>query len=176
MAGYTQPVALDHKRHRIDAFVSTSETQTRWLRHHGVSAHRGDFAKVIVTTPVGSDDVVGYYTLHGGALSVSVAPTKLGQGNGNHDIPIALIGRLAVHVDHTGQRLGRHLLLDALRRSVAIATSDLGLRGVLVNCEDAKAREFYLHVIPAFEPLPSDDLTLVVSMKSLRASLTGPAN
>ncbi len=172
MSSYTQPIALDHKRHRIESFVSTSDAQTEWLVRHAVSAHYGDFAKVIVTTPSGSDEVVGYYTLHGGALTAASAPPRLGQGNGGHDIPIALIGRLAVHVDHTGRRLGKHLLLDALRRSVALATSELGLRGVLVNCEDAKARAFYLHVIPAFVPLPSDDLTLVVSMKSLRASLT----
>jgi hypothetical protein len=36
---------------------------------------------------------------------------------------------------------------------------------LLVHAETAQARDFYLHLIPEFEPSPADDLRLVLLMK-----------
>lgn len=41
----------------------------------------------------------------------------------------------------------------------------IGCRCLLVHAETAQARDFYLHLIPEFEPSPADDLRLVLLMK-----------
>jgi hypothetical protein len=48
---------------------------------------------------------------------------------------------------------------------------DIGCRGLLVHAESSDARDFYLHLIPEFEPSPTDDLHLVLLMKDIRGSL-----
>ena len=42
---------------------------------------------------------------------------------GYKDIPVTLLGRLAVHKNYKGEGLGKHLLLDALHRSYRISAS-----------------------------------------------------
>jgi hypothetical protein len=37
--------------------------------------------------------------------------------------------------------------------------------------ESAEAKKFYLHLMPEFEPSPTDDLHLVLLMKDIRRTL-----
>ena len=43
--------------------------------------------------------------------------------------------------------------------------------GALVHAETPQARDFYLHLIPEFEPSPTDDLHLVLLMKDILRTL-----
>jgi len=45
--------------------------------------------------------------------------------------------------------------------------SEVGCRGLLVHAESTSARAFYLHLIPEFEPSPTDPLHLVLLMKDI---------
>jgi len=49
----------------------------------------------------------------------------------------------------------------------------IGCRGLLVHAEGAAARDFNLHLIPEYEPSPTDDMHLVLLMKDIRKSLRG---
>ncbi|HTW06524.1 MAG TPA: hypothetical protein VME46_03385 [Acidimicrobiales bacterium] len=42
---------------------------------------------------------------------------------------------------------------------------------VLVHAESAEAREFYLHLVPEFEPSSTDRLHLLLLMKDVRRTL-----
>jgi GNAT superfamily N-acetyltransferase len=84
--------------------------------------------------------------------------------------PVALLARLGVDTAHEGHGLGAALLQDALTRLMELS-DDIGCRGLLVHAESVQARDFYLHLVPEFEPSPTDDLHLVLMMKDIRRSL-----
>jgi hypothetical protein len=48
---------------------------------------------------------------------------------------------------------------------------EIGCRGLLVHAETSEARDFYLHLIPEFEPSPTDELHLVLLMKDIVRTL-----
>ena len=58
------------------------------------------------------------------------------------EVPLLLIGRLAVDRDFQGLGLGTDLLIDALRRCVA-AADIVGARGVVAHAIDDDAVRFY---------------------------------
>jgi hypothetical protein len=86
--------------------------------------------------------------------------------------PVALLARLGVDVGHEGKGLGAGLLQDVFARLVGLS-DDIGCRGLLVHAESAEAREFYVHLVPEFEPSPTDPLHLLVLMKDVRRTLLG---
>ena len=93
-----------------------------------------------------SDDdkeIKGYYTLSNGSIPRSQLPESVvKQLPRYHDLPVTLLGRLAVDNKFQGQKLGGLLLLDALRR-IYDATSNIGSMAVIVYPIDQEATDFY---------------------------------
>ncbi len=114
-------------------------------------------------------EVVGYYSLATGGVDRQDAPPRVTKGTPNHPVPVIILARLAVHADHQGRNLGRHLLRDALLR-VANAAEEIGVRALLIHAKDDDARDFYL-AQAEFEPSPVDPLQLFLLMKDLRKAL-----
>jgi GNAT superfamily N-acetyltransferase len=81
-----------------------------------------------------------------------------------------LLARLGVDTDHEGRGLGAALLQDVLARVLELS-DDIGCRGLLVHSESDEARDFYLHLVPEFEPSPTDPLHLVLLTKDIRRTL-----
>lgn len=155
-AGYLPPRLLA-STDRLEGFECRSEEQTIWLRKHARQAHaRGGTSRVFVVTEAGGSDVVAYYAWCMASLTPSQA--------------IPLLARLGVDVHHEGRGLGAALLVDVISRTAQIG-SEVGCRGLLVHAESASARAFYLHLIPEFEPSPTDPLHLVLLMKDILRTL-----
>ena len=89
--------------------------------------------------------VLGYYTLSMADVEPDVVSDAMGSRLPRYPIPVALIGRLAVHEALHGQGVGGRLLGDALRRIVQ-ASSHVGCVGVIVDAVDEKAEAFYSRV------------------------------
>jgi hypothetical protein len=47
------------------------------------------------------------------------------------------------------------MLQDVFARLIELS-DDIGCRGLLVYAESADARDFYRHLVPEFEPSPTD--------------------
>jgi GNAT superfamily N-acetyltransferase len=90
--------------------------------------------------------IKGYYTLSNDALPRNSIPEhllkKLPLAYAN--LPVMLLGRLAIHKSFQGQGLGSLLLIDALKRSYNTAVSSIGSMTIVVDPIDEKARSFYL--------------------------------
>ena len=90
--------------------------------------------------------IKGYYTLSNDALQRSGIPEnllkKLPPAYAN--LPVTLLGRLAVDKSRQGGGIGSLLLIDALKRSYHTAVSSIGSMAVVVDPIDDKARSFYL--------------------------------
>lgn len=156
----------------VDGFLCRSEEQTLWLRHHARNANAAGTSKVRVVTQPDSAVVVAYYAWCMASIAIADAPVRLSKGSGRYPQPIALLARLGVSVDHEGRGLGAGMLQDVIARTAQLGT-EIGCRGLLVHAETATARDYYLQLIPEFEPSPSDDLHLVLLMKDILRTTGG---
>ena len=90
----------------------------------------GLFVAYMATDPA-SPDVLGFYTL--GAMAVRA---DHGDGYWNTsrtpDIPVIYLRAVAVHRDQQGQGLGTALLIDAMRRCVALS-EDVGAAAIVLD-------------------------------------------
>ncbi len=161
---YSAPVLLEDAHH-LDDFVCNEASLENWLKRRARKNHSSGGSRVfVVTTDNGS--VVGYYALSAGSVARAVTPGRLSR-NMPEPIPVAVLGRLAVHRDHGGRGLGAGLLRDAVLRTQRVAR-DVGVRALLCHAVDEHARAFYLH--HAFLVSPIEPLTLMLPLGSLASS------
>jgi predicted N-acetyltransferase YhbS len=155
------------KIHDLSRFnCGAHESLNLWLKKHALQNEANDSARTYVVHR--AHTVVGYYAISAGSISKEGATVHAAQGLAKHPIPIALLGRLAVHIEEQGTGLGGALLKDALSR-MERAAGILGIRAVLVHAIDQQARAFYEKF--EFEPCPEDELHMMLLMKDLRKQL-----
>ena len=167
-AAYLPPVLLSG-RHVVDVFECRSQDQTHWLRRHARQSAATGATRVLVVTSRNSTEVVAYYAWCMAAIAVEAAPPRLRRGAGRYPQPVALLARLGVSQHHERRGLGAALLQDVIARTAAVGR-EIGCRGLLVHAETPQARDFYRHLIPEFEPSPTDELHLVLLMKDILRS------
>jgi GNAT superfamily N-acetyltransferase len=154
----------------VDSFACRSPEQTDWLRHHARQAHASGTARVLVVTELDRSEVVAYYAWSMASVAIGDAPKRMRRGAGRYPQPVALLARLGVALEHEGRGLGAGLLADVIARTAQLGT-EIGCRGLIVHAETADARDFYRHLIPEFEPSPTDELHLVLLMKDIHRTL-----
>lgn len=160
--------SLDPKRHKVKDFRCGQPSLERWLPSYAGQSQRRDVARTFVAAD-SEERVVGYYTLVAGQVEHGAASPSVRAGVSRHfPMPICLIARLAVDESWQGRGLGRDLLRDALRRTLA-AADQIGIRAVLVDAIDENAAAFYRR--HGFEPTTTDALTLMVPLSAVRTEL-----
>lgn len=170
MTALYRPPGLLRGEHDIDGFACRSQEQTEWLRRHARQSSSTGTTRVLVVTPPDSNVVVAYYAWCMASISLADAPPRARKGAGRYPQPVALLARLAVDVRHEARGLGAALLQDVIARTHALG-EEIGCRGLLVHAETADARDFYEHLVPEFEPSPTDELHLLLLMKDIRRAL-----
>jgi hypothetical protein len=125
---------------------------------------------VLVVTEIDNHHVVAFYAWSMATISITDAPERLRKGAGRYPQPVALLARLGVSLEREGHGLGAGLLQDVVIRAAQLGV-EISCRGLLVHAESVGALNFYLHLIPEFDPSPSDDLHLVLLMKDLLRTL-----
>lgn len=91
-----------------------------------------------------TDVVTGYYTLSANSVKRDDLPENLLKKlpPSYQDLPVVLLGRLAIDKRLQGQRYGEFLLIDALKRCYEISKS-LGTIAIIIDPIDEKAQNFY---------------------------------
>ena len=166
---YRAPEGLA-EHHDTSAFTCRSTEQTDWLRRHARQSARSGTTKIFVVTDDDGGPVVAYYAWCMAHLAPAAAPARLTKGAGRYPQQVALLARLGVHTDHERRGLAAALLQDVFLR-LSELSGEIGCRGLLAHAESPEARGFYLHLVPEFEPSPSDDLHLVLLLKDIRRTL-----
>ena len=82
--------------------------------------------------------------------------------------PAAKLGRLAVAMDRQRQGLGALLMVDAMRRTLAVA-ENIGIIGFFVAAKNQGAREYYEQY--GFVALPDHPLALFLPLATLAAAV-----
>jgi len=165
-----QPPELLAPHHQLNGFSCRSEAQTTWLVDVARQAHGTGTTRVFVVTERDQPDVVAYYAWCMASVSRTDLPERLLRGAGRYPQPMALLARLGVDCRHESRGLGAALLVDVISRVASISDA-IGCRGLLVHAESDEARSFYGHLIPEFEPSPTDPLHLVLLLKDIRRTL-----
>lgn len=156
--------------HDTEAFSCGKKELDKWFRQIAKQHGRKGISRSYVATDIDSPEkIVGFYSLTVGEAESKSLPEGVAR-NLPRKIPIVLVGRLAVDTEAQGRGIGSILLVDALRRTVRVA-SEVGVSVILVDAKDSRAAMFYQHF--GFQPLPDSSNRLALSV-STASSLFSP--
>ncbi len=155
--------------HHLSQFECGKPTLTDWLKKHALQSQSSGHTKTLVITDE-KNIVIGYYAYS--VVSVEhddSTPVRVKKGLARYSIPIFLIARLAIDVNHQGQGLGGRLMCHALKRAAKASQKNVPIRAIVVDAIDEDAKAFYKSF--DFEPWPIDGLRMWLMMKDLIATL-----
>lgn len=136
-----------------------------WIQKFAGQYERRDLARTYIAVEDGQTRVCGYYALSNHRVSFEALPVDQARGLPRIDVPVVLLGRLAVDRTCQGTGLGALLLIDALRRAQQVA-DQIGVRAVEVRATNDAARRFYLKY--GFIELIDDPQHLFLPMQVIR--------
>ncbi len=162
MSGYSAPRPI-RDGDDVATFDSGEPSLDTYLRTRALANHAEGASRCFVTCRDGR--VVGFNALASASVERSSAPGRV-RRNMPDPVPVILLSRLAIDRKEQKKGLGKHLLRDAITRSVHAADL-IGVRAMLVHALHDEARSFYSHF--DFEPSPTDPLHLLLLIKDARA-------
>ncbi|MDG3004906.1 GNAT family N-acetyltransferase [Paludisphaera mucosa] len=151
--------------HDRSAFDCGRPMLTDWLKQRAGQFEKRDLARTYVAARAGEAVVLGYYALSSHRVAFEALPADQARGLPRLDVPVVLLGRLAVDLTAQGRGLGSLLLIDALRRAQHLA-EHVGVRAVEVDAIDDDARAFYKKF--GVTPLLDDPNHLFLPMQVVR--------
>jgi len=156
---------LDHRRHDRAGFSCGKSDLDRYFREQATQDARKKFAAPFVAVVQRSTTVAGYYTLSALSVVMSELPGEVVKKLPRYpEVPVTLLGRLAVDVRHKGRGLGERLLLDSLSRSL-VTSRQVASFAVVVDAIDEEACAFYRHF--EFVPFADQARRLFLSMRAI---------
>ena len=154
-----EPVGKSHDR---ASFSCGSAALDRYLQLQARQDAEKSVAAPFVLTVPPALRVLGYYTLSASLVNTSDLPGTLAKKLPRYpQLPVTLLGRLAVDRSMKGKGVGQHLLMDALRRCLGAAANNAAM-AVLVDAKDDAAEAFYRHF--SFLPLQQQPRRLFLPM------------
>jgi GNAT superfamily N-acetyltransferase len=137
-----EPLGSHHVRGEFDC---GEPSLSAWLKHQASQFIDRDLAKVYVLLRGDDPRVWGYYSISTYQVRPEELPPRYAKGLPQKmGIPAVLIGKLALDKSLQGQRMGGAFLNDALRK-IRDLSDTIGIRAVVVDAIDERARDFYLH-------------------------------
>jgi len=123
---------LLQKHHKRDNFDCGVDSLNDYIKYRASQDVRKKLSVCFVF--VKNNTVRGYYTLSGGSIPQEDIPEKFSKKYpaSYTDIPVILLGRLAVDKSYKGKGMGEHLLLDALKESYDVSKEKIGAVAVVV--------------------------------------------
>lgn len=152
----------------VESFDCGQPALNQFLQRFALVNQKSNSAQTYVSCHGGV--VVGFYSLAVGSVEPATAAPRVIKGIPQHPVPVMILARLAVDLEHRGAGLGKALLKDALLRTVQ-AADIAGIRALLVHAKDESARQWYLNW--EFDPSPSDPFHLFLLMKDIKAMVAG---
>jgi ribosomal protein S18 acetylase RimI-like enzyme len=159
-----ETLGRQHDRRRFSCDCAPLED---YLRQNALQDQRKRIAVCHVL--VASDEptrVIGYYTLSSYTVRLTdLPPNESARLPRYPDVPVALLGRLAVDSAHRGRGCGELLLLDAMHRCFTRVASQMAIYALVTHAKSDMAAAFYRRY--DFVSLPSAPLTLFLPMGTI---------
>lgn len=151
MAAVTPPRPLT-RNDDIDSFDCGRDSLNLWFRRHAWANQVSGISRVNVIGEATSGRIVGYVTLSAAQIERAFLP-KSQQRHQPDQVPVTLLGQLAVDKDYQGQGHATSLLLFALKTALR-ASQQVGSLGVITHPLDDDVRRFYARW--GFQDIPFD--------------------
>lgn len=152
--------------HDLSSFDCGVDALNRYLKLFAHQTQKRDGARTYVVLE--DNRVIAYYTVVFGGIDWHDAPEYVRKGLGKYPIPIMIVARLAVDRTWAGKGIGNSLLLDAVQRALA-ASQIAGLRAVVVDAKDDRAKRFY--ETRGFRAWPTDSNRLFITITELKREM-----
>ena len=157
-----EPLNPTHDRTGLQCGV---EALDRYFKKQANQDIKYRISRVFVATkPNNPKTVIGYYTLSTLSIELNRLPEKLTRKLPRHPVPAALIGRLAVSNAAQGRGVGKMLLADAIKRTLAVS-DQIAIYAMVVDAINDNAKGFYEQF--AFTRLSGDSPRLFLPLKSI---------
>jgi GNAT superfamily N-acetyltransferase len=138
----------------------------QWLRERAHASEGLSARTYVVCAAAEPERVVGYFSIAAAVEQRTALPSaKLRRGM-PEQVPLLLIGRLAVEAPWRGRGLGSALLGDTLKRCLA-ASQIAGVRGVVAHAIDEAAVGFYER--HAFIRSPLGERVMLMPIETVRS-------
>jgi len=148
----------------IRAFRCGHDALGEYLRRFASQDVKRGIARVFVAVPENDvRQVAGFFTLSAGSVSATELPDAIRRKLPRYPVPVAMLGRLAVHSDFQGKGLGSILLADACIK-VEQASAILAVAGIVVDAKDEVVTAFYRYF--GFVDLPGRTGRLLLPRKA----------
>lgn len=158
-----------HAQHDVSRFENGRHPSLdAWLKNRAL-ASEGMSARTYVVCPHDSPRcVIGYYAISTALEQrVSLPTARLRRGMPDQ-VPLLLIGRLAVDQHYQGNGLGGDLLADGVRRCLEVSEI-AGVRAIVTHAIDEDAIRFYLH--HGFLRCPLGERVMLLPIEAARAAI-----
>ncbi len=153
---------LGEKHNRAAFSCGTDDLDVYFQRQASQDTKRRIARIFVIRSEIDEEAVLGYYTLSALSIELSALQKSLARKLPKHPIPGALIGRLAVSSEFQGTGIGKILLIDAIKRSLAIS-DEIAVYAMVVDALNAEAEAFYKKF--GFSKLDSDTNRLFLPLE-----------
>lgn len=141
-----------------------------WLKQRALKSEGLSARSYVICRAAEPLRVIGYYAISTALEERHILPgAKLRRGMPDQ-VPLLLLGRLALDVSVQGRGLGADLLSDAVRRCCA-AAEIAGVRAIIAHAIDGEAANFYVRHGFMLSPLGAHIMLLPI--ETARAALGG---
>ena len=122
-------------KHDRAAFSCGNEDLDKYFKNQIGQDHKKGVAVPFVIVHERTKAVAGFYTLSAAIVILSELPADVAKRLPKYpNVPVTLIGRLAIDLGHRGRKLGEYLLMDALRRALE-ASKQVGAMAIIVDAK-----------------------------------------
>ena len=157
-----EPLNSTHDR---TGFQCGVEALDRYLKKQAKQDIKRRISRVFVALmPNNPKGVIGYYTLSTLSIELNQLPEKPARKLPKHPVPVALIGRLATCNAAQEQGVGKLLLADAIKRTLAVS-DQIAIYAMVVDAINENAKGFYEQF--GFSRLSDDSPRLFLPLKSV---------
>jgi GNAT superfamily N-acetyltransferase len=149
--------------HKLEPFDCKNIALNDYLKKYALTNQKLGVAQTYVG--ISGDAVIGFYSITVASVKHDKAPKSVVRGLPRYEIPVVLLGRLAVDSSVQRKGLGAGLLKDAILRTQKVADI-VGIRALIVHAKDEEVVRWYTKF--DFEPSPLDSRHLFLSLKDIR--------
>lgn len=149
----------------VERFSSGKPELDEWLSRRAVKAEGRSARTYIVAAS--DKTIAGYFCLSASSIENTQAPPSLAR-NMPRQIPVILLGRLAVASRFQGLGLGKNMLVDAMARAAA-GSEIIGARALLIHALDEKSARFYEAI--GFLRYPGDSQSFFMPIGTIKKGL-----
>ena len=154
--------------HVFDDFSCGDAGVDSWLRQRAMKAEQSGSARTFVVCD--GSRVVAFYCLSNATFTRDGLASAKQRSGLPIAVPAVLIGQLGVDQRYQGQKLGQHLVKDAIGRALRLSEFS-GVVVMHLHGSTEEAMAFYLHLDLGFVVSRTEPLTLYLPLETIRKAL-----